>query len=201
MKKILIAIFIWFLPYTAYAGMGACHDGNGNIKRFPKEDGGEYIALELDGNHAFFNKTNCAYYTPLMNTNPPQGIPQEDFDRIYTVISTVPKDFIKWTTEPVEMTQGEKDVVIAAQQADTLTALKAQEKAAYDIIHLKALVLITMDEINILRLWTTQLKTASATASTLTQFKNNIGALPTLNDRTIIQLRNALEAKVDELTP
>ena|SRR3990167_786700 len=186
MKKILlIAIFIWFLPYTAYAGMGACHDGSGNI-----------TALEIDANFASFEQANCIYYAVLRD-----GVTQIDFDRIYNVIKNNPKKYLKWVNEPVVKTQAEKDAADALERLLIRDDSRVNYKQQYDVVYLRALVEITMIEINDLRKWTADFKAATAGASTLAQLKTAVAALPTLSPRTLIQLRNALEAKVDELTP
>jgi len=77
----------------------------------------------------------------------------------------------------VAMQQSEIDAINASDALASKLALRQGEKAQYDIIHLRALIEIILSEINILRV--------------------NDG----LSQRTLIQLRNALEAKVDELTP
>jgi hypothetical protein len=184
MKKLLLAIIIWFLPYTAYAGMGACHDGNGNITQ-----------LEIDANKSSFEQANCVYYEVWKD-----GITQTDFDRIYDVIKNNQKKYIKWVNEPIVKTQTEKDAADALEQLFIRNETRVSQKLQYDVVYLRALVEITMSEINDLRKWTRDFKTATAGASTLAQFKTAVAALPTLNDRTLLQLRNSLEAKVDELT-
>jgi len=101
----------------------------------------------------------------------------------------------------VAMQQSEIDAINASDALAAQLSLRQGEKAQYDIIHLKALVILTMDELNTLRDWTVDFKSAVAGASTLAQLKTAVAALPTLNDRTLQQLRTALENKVDELTP
>jgi len=58
---------------------------------------------------------------------------------------------------------------------------------------------IIKDEINLVRGWTRDFKTEAAAATSLADFQARIATLPTLEDRTLQQLRNALEDRI--ITP
>jgi hypothetical protein len=182
-KEIWIAILILFLPYTAYAGMGACHNGSGVI-----------TLLEIDANSLAFGGFNCEYYSI-----PPTS--ETQYNRIYSLLSTVQKKYIKWVVEPVEMTQAEKNVVDAAEQIVIRDDNRVNYKAQYDVVYLRSLVEILISEINILRQRINSLESAIKGASTFAASKTALGTLPSMTDRTLLQLRNSLETKVDELTP
>jgi hypothetical protein len=61
----------------------------------------------------------------------------------------------------------------------------------------RAIVLVALDEVNTLRTWTRSLKTETAAASTLADFKTRVATLATLGDRTAAQARTALLAHID----
>lgn len=57
---------------------------------------------------------------------------------------------------------------------------------------------IVKDEVNILRGWTVDYKAAVAAASNLAQLKASVAALPTLGDRTLLQLKTAMLNRINE---
>jgi len=57
---------------------------------------------------------------------------------------------------------------------------------------------IIKDEINILRGWTVDFKAVVAAANNLNDMKTGIAALPTLNDRTLAQLKLAITNRISE---
>lgn len=90
------------MTVSSYAGIGVCHDGSGNMVSASKSTTPEN-----------FKSANCEYYSI-----PPTS--KAKYERVKTVLTTVPFRYIKWDTEPVEMTQAEKDAVdqaIADKQA------------------------------------------------------------------------------------
>jgi hypothetical protein len=60
----------------------------------------------------------------------------------------------------------------------------------------RAIAAVLVDENNILRTWTRDLKTAVAAAATLAALKTGVAALSTLNDRTLAQARTAVKDKI-----
>ena len=61
----------------------------------------------------------------------------------------------------------------------------------------RAVVLITMDEINNLRQWVMSFKAAVAAATTLADLKTRVAALSDTPDRTTAQLKTAVENKIN----
>ena len=57
---------------------------------------------------------------------------------------------------------------------------------------------IIKDEINILREWTRDLKTATDNATSLATFKSNVATLPDLSDRDLNQLKTAILNRISE---
>lgn len=115
----------WFVLFmlistNAFAGMGACHDGSGNI-----------TDLQLDADSVYFKTTpNCFYYELGKD-----GIDQVSWDRIRNVILNVPNKYIKLdlvTDEPVEMTAGEKTVVDSDSLAARDLSVRSGAKAILD---------------------------------------------------------------------
>lgn len=93
-------ILFLLIASPAYAGIGVCHDGAGNI-----------TALEDDANSVAFQGANCVYYSvPATHT-------ANEYNALMTLVKTQGK-YLKWDGGPVLMTQGEKnqkDADIAAQ--------------------------------------------------------------------------------------
>lgn len=61
----------------------------------------------------------------------------------------------------------------------------------------RAVANVALDEINIVRAWTVSLKAAVAAATSLANLQTRVAALDTLNARTMNQLANAIDAKID----
>jgi hypothetical protein len=61
-----------------------------------------------------------------------------------------------------------------------------------------AVVVLTVDELNVLRDWLTQFKAAVAAAGTLAALKTSVAALPALPERTFAQVRTAIRGKIDD---
>jgi hypothetical protein len=94
---------------------------------------------------------------------------------------------------------GETDVGFAAWVL-ALSKTEAQELVERVDLHgraLRAVVLTALDEVNILRDWVTQFKAATAGAATLAAFKTAVAGLPSLNQRTPAQAKNALSARIN----
>lgn len=62
---------------------------------------------------------------------------------------------------------------------------------------IRAVADILKDEINILRGWITDFKTDVAAAVSLADLKVRISANPDLQDRTLVQLKTAINSKID----
>lgn len=61
----------------------------------------------------------------------------------------------------------------------------------------RAVVLVSMDEVNALRGWLTSFKAAVAASATLADLKTRVAALPALPDRTAAQAKAAVVARLD----
>ncbi len=61
----------------------------------------------------------------------------------------------------------------------------------------RAVSLVTLDEINLLRQWITSFKAAVAAASSLADLKTRVAALSNTPDRTPAQLRNAVRNRIE----
>ena len=57
---------------------------------------------------------------------------------------------------------------------------------------------ILKDEINILRLWTHDFQEAVALATNLNDLKTSVALLPTLHDRTLAQLKTAIQNRINK---
>jgi len=76
------------------------------------------------------------------------------------------------------------------QAIDFMTSLPANARAY------RAVAAIMVDEINSLRGWITDFKAAVAAASSLSDLKTRVAALPNLPDRTLVQAKNAFISKI-----
>lgn len=61
----------------------------------------------------------------------------------------------------------------------------------------KAVLLTAIDEINLLREWITNFEAATAAATSLTDFKTRVAALPAMPDRTVQQAKTAIVNKIN----
>lgn len=81
-----------------------------------------------------------------------------------------------------------------ANRTTAKTILSAREPAS---ALERALTSILVDEFNTLRSWLRDYKAAVAVASTLADLKTRVAALPNMPDRTLAQLRTAIENRID----
>jgi hypothetical protein len=63
---------------------------------------------------------------------------------------------------------------------------------------LRAVVSLTVDELNDLRTWTRNFKAATAAATSLADLKVRVAALANLSDRTLVQARTAIVNKIEQ---
>lgn len=83
----------------------------------------------------------------------------------------------------------------AKNEMDTATAAPATASAEQRI--LRALAAVTLDEVNVLRQWIASFKSEVAGATSLADLKTRVAGLPSMPDRTAVQLRAAIENKLD----
>ena len=101
------------------------------------------------------------------------------------------------------MTSPEKtavnDAMATAQTLSIRTGAKAQLTGFSDSpLYQRAFADILKDEINILRGWTVSFKAEVAAATNLADLKTRVATLPTLNDRTLSQLKTAITNRIDD---
>lgn len=147
----MIKFFLLFMliPTSAFAGFIVCHDGAGNLA-----DSG-----------------TCVYYSDQTT-----GVVAHD--RVQITLRTIPRKYLKWTTEPVEMTQIEKDAVDVVDASAILSSQRNGAKSRFngmnpESLAFRATMEIIRDEINILR------------------------SLHGLPPRTLSQLKTAIKNKID----
>ena len=101
-----------------------------------------------------------------------------------------------------EMTQGEKDALDAEIAAAAIAAMRSGgitslSDATPGGVLLRAFADITKDEINNLRQWIVLFKAQVALASNLANLQTRVATLPDMPDRTLVQLRNSIENRID----
>lgn len=120
MIKHLIALMLISTPL--YAGMGACHDGSGNL-----------LGAETDANaERYLTTPNCIYYTLTHNGSPmPQEVKLGDveFETLRNLIHQTPPKYLKWNNGVAEMSAAEKSSVDTAEALAAQAAIEEEEAA------------------------------------------------------------------------
>lgn len=181
MKKILYVLLL--MPSLSFAGIGACHDGSGNILKIAK-------GVSTTG---FLGETNCEYYNDQSS----------GYTAIELVIDTVPRRYIKFSFQPVEMNQTEKDAVDVARAANKIAGTRTRAKSRFDGQttsgqSLRCLADITKREVNIVRGWLVDFKVEVAASTSLGDFQSRVAGLPDLPDRTLAQLKSQIQTCIDD---
>jgi len=181
MKKILYVLLL--MPSLSFAGIGACHDGSGNILKIAK-------GVSTAG---FLGETNCEYYNDQ----------SASYTAIETVINTVPRIYIKFTTEPVEMNQSEKDAVDSTRASNRIASTRTRAKSRFDGQttsgqSLRCLADITKREVNILRDWLVDFKAEVSSSTSLGNFQSRVAGLPDTPGRTLAQLKSQIQTCIDD---
>jgi hypothetical protein len=121
-----------------------------------------------------------------------------------SAVQSVPRKYWRRPlTNPVtEMTGPEKAVVDAQLASAEANVQKARAKQTYETTDqqgrvLRAVVVLTVDELNALRTWTRDFKTLTAASANYSAFATAVSTLPTLNNRTYAQAKTAIESAVD----
>lgn len=118
------------------------------------------------------------------------------------LIRTVPWKHLKIASGlAVEMSQAEKDAVDTAEAAALLSQLRTDAEALIDGLGsnekaLRAILLLTLDELNAIRQWLVSFKAEAAAATNLANFQSRIAGLPNMPDRTASQARTAVKNKI-----
>jgi hypothetical protein len=108
---------------------------------------------------------------------------------------------------PVDLTAGEQitlaNVVAAHTPPTALEHLRAQakrlldENASEQFKLTRAVVLVAMDEVNLLRQWVTDFKAQVALATSLADLKTRVAGLDNLPQRTAAQAKTAVRNRID----
>lgn len=116
------------------------------------------------------------------------------------VLSTTPVIYTKKIGNPqiTYMTQTERDQVDS--EARALSISKARTLALSELVSIgssyardRGIVLLTKDEINVLRQWITAFKVEVSSSTSLSDFRNRVSNLPNMPDRTAAQAKTALQ--------
>lgn len=102
----------------------------------------------------------------------------------------------------VEMTALEKSTLDAEIVAQALDDMQEGGKSVLSAatpsgIILRAVADITKDEINLLRQWLASFKVQVAASTNLANLQTRVAALPDMPDRTLAQLRTAIQNRID----
>ena len=149
------------------------------------------------------HRTTVEYRTSV---NTPDFDPQDWIINpdLSALLGIVPRVYWKVSGDSVlEMSQAEKDARDAAIAAAELAAAKSGAEVSIDGLpgyELRALAMLTIDEINLLRQWLTSFKAEAAAATNLSNFQNRIASLPSMPDRTLAQAKTAYKNLISGAT-
>lgn len=79
----------------------------------------------------------------------------------------------------------------------TRAAARLSQQEAETEMLIRAVVLTTLDEVNVLRSWLASFKTEVAAASSLADLKTRVAGLPGMGPRTAQQVRTAIGNKIE----
>lgn len=118
-----------------------------------------------------------------------------------SALDAIPQAYWKHDTGAViEYTQAEKDTQDAAESAAADAALRDGAKGQFSGqpgLALRAFADIIKDEINVIRTWARDYKAVVASANNFSSLKSGVAGMADLPDRTLAQLKSAIEARVD----
>jgi hypothetical protein len=103
----------------------------------------------------------------------------------------------------LEQMQAEWAAIEAGRPAALLAAARARAKELLDLSEdgreklARAIVLVSMDEVNALRAWVTAFKGAVAASSSLADLKSRVAALDNLPQRTAALAKTAVRNRID----
>lgn len=135
-----------------------------------------------------------------------QNSTREIINILFVLIDTVPVKYMKVVGGDVlEMTQEEKDAIDAAELVVETANIRISAKESVvgfspNPLFQRAFADIIKDEFNLLRQWTRDFKTEVAAATNLANLQTRVASLPTLNDRTLAQLKTAIQNRIDDTT-
>lgn len=104
--------------------------------------------------------------------------------------------FLVWNAQQVPPLDLSDVPPLTDQQRRTLVGAAASvgvDRLGEEVVRLRALLRSAVDELNALRQWTIDLKSAVAAASSLAELKTAVAALSTLNPRTRAQVIQAVK--------
>lgn len=114
--------------------------------------------------------------------------------RIDTVTGALPLQAARNAVLTADLSQA----AVTARVATRLRGVSNVSFAAVDdaAVRDRAIVLVAIDEINLLRQWITSFKAAVAASSSLADLKSRVAALANVPDRTVAQAKAAVTNKI-----
>jgi hypothetical protein len=154
-------------------------------------------------NVAIFRSGQTPVYLTSVHTPDYEGDPDVIINPDISAVAAVPLKYWKRVVNAIqEMTAGEKTTVDNAEAATILVAKRTIAAALSDSIQAdgiqwRALALLLLDEFNTLRQWTVSFKAEVAASTNLSNLQTRVATLPTLSDRTITQVKQAYNTKIN----
>jgi hypothetical protein len=167
------------------------------------------LVVILNPSHPSGVSDTVAAYLPSGNTPDYLGNPDALINPdVSTVQDIVPRKYWQGNrggNSVLEMSQADKDTYDAWFLSEQDAAVRGSAKDllnGQDSVPLeqRAFADIAKDENNIIRLWTRDFKDVVAAANNLTDMKAGVAGLPTLADRTLAQLKSAIQNRIDDGT-
>ena len=172
-------VLFMLLSFNSYAGISVCHTGETVTK------------TTLRGNQL----PGCEFYT--------ESDPNE-YDRVKDLIKTVPRPYLKFTTQLEEKTQQEKDDYDSAQVATQLAAIKQSAKDYVDTGQdadrrmIKALAWVIFNSMVETRQSVRDTQDCIMNGNNMSAIQSCVTGLTPLADRTWDQLKAAVKNEIDQ---
>ena len=188
MKKCLLIVLLVFIAYTPSFAATALY-------RISSKE----VCLISTSNDSFTERLN-PYFAVITDATYPDGTTCRDTNHELRVLGTskiVDGTIVRNATQTEINTfaQFEADDF---HVRDTEKALKYLRKDPRFRKIMTAFTDIIKDEFNIVRKWTRDYKAEVAAATSLSDLKSRVATMPTLNDRTLGQLKAAIENRISK---
>lgn len=163
-------------------------------------NGGEVVKISLAGQT--FADRNTTYWGVLTDPTTPDGTEVLDtndnprvfgFAKFADVAGTTVRNATQPELDNYPVAQGEDEALQDADRAKEMWVSHPQFRKLF-----KAFADILVDEHNIWRAWLRDFKIEVAAATSLADFKTRVAGMDDTPDRTLVQLRAAILARISE---
>ena len=106
---------------------------------------------------------------------------------------------LNWMVSDMATKKAAIDAINQAQIVpnNRVQAIATKDDTSQEGMRLRALILILLDELNVIRTWTRDFKIEVSQASSLANLKTRVATLPDLTNRTLAQAKTAYESHIN----